>query len=124
MFVIHALTIPTRYILMVLLLKLEQVHMRGGVFGPQTTQHFKEHGPLTGRDQGSDRAEVIALVAALEKTTSCIEVITDNQYVRDTAKYLLAGGHVLKGEHSDLWQRVRDRIEKFIRIRWVKAHLK
>eukprot|EP00972_Heterocapsa_arctica_P031131 4582231-Heterocapsa_arctica.AAC.1 len=41
---------------------------------------------------GSDRAEVRALLAALEKPIGKLEVITDNQYVRDTAKYLLSGG--------------------------------
>eukprot|EP00972_Heterocapsa_arctica_P062214 9171692-Heterocapsa_arctica.AAC.1 len=101
-----------------LLLKLEQVPMRGGVCGPQTTQTLKDNCTLKRRDQGSDRAEVRALVAAL------VEVITDNQYVRDTATYFLAGGYVLKGKHSDLWQRVRDNIEHVISIRWVKAHLK
>eukprot|EP00972_Heterocapsa_arctica_P074403 10980391-Heterocapsa_arctica.AAC.1 len=56
-----------------------------GMWSPDNPK-FKENGPLKGRDQGSDRAEVRALVAALNKTTSCIEVITDNQYVRDAAK--------------------------------------
>eukprot|EP00972_Heterocapsa_arctica_P024725 3646445-Heterocapsa_arctica.AAC.1 len=54
--------------------------------------NFKENDALKGKDQGSDRAEVRALVAALEKSIGKIEVITDNQYVRDTANGLLTGG--------------------------------
>eukprot|EP00972_Heterocapsa_arctica_P039389 5800334-Heterocapsa_arctica.AAC.1 len=53
--------------------------------------NFKETGALRSRDQGSDRAEVRALVAALEKSIGGIEAITDTQYVRDTANYLLTG---------------------------------
>eukprot|EP00972_Heterocapsa_arctica_P070282 10382053-Heterocapsa_arctica.AAC.1 len=80
--------------------------------------NLNENGPPKGRDQGSDRAEVRALVAALEKTNCHLEVITDNRYVRDTATYLLAGGIGHKGKHSDLWQRVKDNIYKLIRIIW------
>jgi hypothetical protein len=42
----------------------------------------------------SDRAEVRkrTKVAALEKTEGAIVVITDNQYVRNTAQYLESGG--------------------------------
>eukprot|EP00972_Heterocapsa_arctica_P100298 14790965-Heterocapsa_arctica.AAC.1 len=53
-----------------------------------------------------------------------IEVITDNQYVRDTAKYLLSGGVAHKGKHSDLWNRIKQHLDKLITIRCVKAHLK
>eukprot|EP00972_Heterocapsa_arctica_P070472 10409797-Heterocapsa_arctica.AAC.1 len=61
--------------------------------------NFKENGPLKGKDQGSDRAEVRARLAALEKAIGNIEVITDNQYVRDTTNYLISGGAVHKGKH-------------------------
>eukprot|EP00972_Heterocapsa_arctica_P044345 6546739-Heterocapsa_arctica.AAC.1 len=50
-----------------------------GMWSPDNTK-FKENGALKGRDQGSDRAEVRALVAALEKSIGGIEVITGNQY--------------------------------------------
>eukprot|EP00972_Heterocapsa_arctica_P013785 2033827-Heterocapsa_arctica.AAC.1 len=87
--------------------------------------NLNENGALTGLDQGSDRAEVRALVAALEKSPSSIGVITDNQYVRDTANYIKAGGLVRKGKHSDLWWNIiADHILKLKHIRWVKAHLK
>eukprot|EP00972_Heterocapsa_arctica_P078776 11616444-Heterocapsa_arctica.AAC.1 len=52
---------------------------------------FKANGPLKGKDQGPDRADVRAPLAALDKSTGKIEVITDNQYVRDTTHYLLSG---------------------------------
>eukprot|EP00972_Heterocapsa_arctica_P063730 9403562-Heterocapsa_arctica.AAC.1 len=58
--------------------------------------NFKENGSLKGKDQGSDRAEVRANLAALEKTIGRIEVITDNQYVRDTTNNLLMGDTVHK----------------------------
>eukprot|EP00972_Heterocapsa_arctica_P112698 16433280-Heterocapsa_arctica.AAC.1 len=86
--------------------------------------NFKENGPIKGKDQGSDRAEVRALLAALEKTIGNIELITDNQYVRDTTNELLTGGTVQKGKHSDLRTRINDNIGKLVSIRWVKAHLK
>eukprot|EP00972_Heterocapsa_arctica_P014542 2140513-Heterocapsa_arctica.AAC.1 len=72
--------------------------------------NFKEKGPRKGKDQGSDRAEVRALLAALEKTIGKNEVITDNQYVRDTTNYLLSGGTVHKGKHNDLWTRINSNI--------------
>eukprot|EP00972_Heterocapsa_arctica_P088404 13034737-Heterocapsa_arctica.AAC.1 len=64
--------------------------------------NFKENGPRKGKDQGSDRAEVRALLAAFEKAIGQIEDITDNQYVRDTTNYLISGGTAHKGKHSDL----------------------
>eukprot|EP00972_Heterocapsa_arctica_P065760 9707544-Heterocapsa_arctica.AAC.1 len=77
--------------------------------------NFKENGALIGRDKGSDRAEVRTLVAALEKQN--IEVITDNQYVRDTANLLLSGGIVHKGKHIDLWKRIKENLDTLINIR-------
>eukprot|EP00972_Heterocapsa_arctica_P095470 14080383-Heterocapsa_arctica.AAC.1 len=85
--------------------------------------NFKENDALKGKVQGSDRAEVRALLAALEKRIGKIEVITDNQYVRDTANGLLAGATVHKGKHSDLWNRIQNNIGKLASIRWGKAHL-
>ena len=53
-----------------------------------------------------------ALVAALEKTEGQIEVITDNQYVRNTAQYLASGGTVHKGKHYDLWAIIKQHIQQ------------
>eukprot|EP00972_Heterocapsa_arctica_P058597 8641700-Heterocapsa_arctica.AAC.1 len=88
-----------------------------GMWSPDNP-NFKANGALIGRDQGSDRAEVRALVAALAKSIGGIEVITDNQYVRDTANYLLTGGVVHKGKHSDLWNRIKNNLDKLNSIRW------
>eukprot|EP00972_Heterocapsa_arctica_P048041 7084834-Heterocapsa_arctica.AAC.1 len=96
--------------------------MQGGDWTPDD-QIFHENGPRLGEEQGSDRAEVRALVAALEKNKEIIEVITDNQYVRDTAQSLAAGGLVHNGKHSDLWSRINNKINKLGHIRWVKEHL-
>eukprot|EP00972_Heterocapsa_arctica_P085136 12544619-Heterocapsa_arctica.AAC.1 len=68
--------------------------------------------------------EARALVAAFEKPEHVIEVITGNQYVRDTAQYIAAGGMVHEGKHSDLWSRIKLHIGKLGLIKWVKAHLK
>eukprot|EP00972_Heterocapsa_arctica_P077981 11498842-Heterocapsa_arctica.AAC.1 len=86
--------------------------------------NFNDNGALKGLDQGSDRAEVRALVAAQEKSPGSIEVITDNQYVRDTASYIKSGGLVRKSKRCDLWNRVAAHIHKLKHIRRVKAHLK
>eukprot|EP00972_Heterocapsa_arctica_P111458 16409132-Heterocapsa_arctica.AAC.1 len=48
--------------------------------------------------------------------------MTGNQYVRETAQYLAAGGTVHKGKHSDLWQRINHHIRKLRHATWVKAH--
>eukprot|EP00972_Heterocapsa_arctica_P056439 8327006-Heterocapsa_arctica.AAC.1 len=69
-----------------------------GLWTPDN-QSFNDNGALKRKEQGSDRAEVRALVAALEQTEETIEVITDNQYVRDTEQYIAAGGTVHKGKH-------------------------
>eukprot|EP00972_Heterocapsa_arctica_P010176 1493357-Heterocapsa_arctica.AAC.1 len=82
-----------------------------------------ECGPLLGEEQRSDRAEVRALVASLGKSENVIEVIMDNQYVRDAAQYLAAGGMVHKGKQSDLWCRIKLHIRKLGQTRWVNAHL-
>eukprot|EP00972_Heterocapsa_arctica_P097015 14312686-Heterocapsa_arctica.AAC.1 len=65
--------------------------MLAGDWSPPDEQSLKGHGPLKGHRQSSDRAEVRALVAALEKAEGNIEIIADNQYVRDTAQYIAAG---------------------------------
>eukprot|EP00972_Heterocapsa_arctica_P092467 13638917-Heterocapsa_arctica.AAC.1 len=62
-----------------------------GIWSPDE-ESFNEHRPLKGSKQSSDRSEVRALVAALEKAENNIEVFMDNQYVRDTAQYIAAGG--------------------------------
>jgi ribonuclease HI len=94
-----------------------------GLWSPDDVD-FRDNGPLKGKNQSSDRAEVRALVAALEKTKGEIDIITDNQYVRNTAQYLESGGAVHKGKHCDLWTRIKQHIHKMKSIRWVKAHLK
>ena len=81
---------------------------------------FTENGPLLGRNQSSDRAEVRALVAALEISQAGVHIVTDNQYVRNTAQYLTTGGAVHKGKQHDLWTRINDNIWKMESIRWVK----
>eukprot|EP00972_Heterocapsa_arctica_P034938 5143706-Heterocapsa_arctica.AAC.1 len=90
-----------------------------GLWSPDD-QSFNEHGPLKGIMQSSDRAEVRALVAALEKSEGNIEIITDNQYVRDTAQYIASVCTVRKCKHSDLWDIINNQIHKMTNIRWVK----
>eukprot|EP00972_Heterocapsa_arctica_P056235 8296507-Heterocapsa_arctica.AAC.1 len=72
--------------------KLGPATIQDGDWSPDD-QSFNENGPLKGIIQSSDRAEVRALVAALDKSEEEIEIITDNQYsnVRDTAQSIAAG---------------------------------
>ena len=49
--------------------------------------------PLVGRRQSSDRAEVRALVAAVESASDTVDVVTDNMYVKDTAEIIKMGGN-------------------------------
>ena len=93
-----------------------------GIWSPDD-HSINENGPLEGTNQSSDRAEVRALVAALEKTEGEIYIITDNQHVRDSAQYLETGGKVHQGKHLDLWARIKNQIRKMKSIIWVKAHL-
>eukprot|EP00972_Heterocapsa_arctica_P048939 7210094-Heterocapsa_arctica.AAC.1 len=93
-----------------------------GIWSPDESS-FNDNGPLKGNNQSSDKAEVRALVAALEKTEGVIDVITDNQYVRNTAQYFESGGVVHKGKHCDLWTRIKQQIHKMKSIRLVTAHL-
>eukprot|EP00972_Heterocapsa_arctica_P040438 5956629-Heterocapsa_arctica.AAC.1 len=86
--------------------------------GPRMAQSFTENGALKGISQSSDRAEVRALVAAPEKAEEEIEIITDNQHVRDTAQCIAAGRRAHKGKHSDLWNRIKSQIHKMTNIRW------
>ena len=60
--------------------------------------------PLVGRRQSSDRAEVRALVAAVESAEDTVDVVTDNMYVKDTAEIIKMGGNA-GGAHRDLWAR-------------------
>eukprot|EP00972_Heterocapsa_arctica_P102648 15128946-Heterocapsa_arctica.AAC.1 len=94
-----------------------------GIWSPDD-HSFNEDGPLTNKKQSSDRVEVRALVVALEKAEGAIDVITDNQYIRDTAQYIETGGNVHKGKHYDLRTRIKNQIHKMKSIRWVTAHLK
>eukprot|EP00972_Heterocapsa_arctica_P002354 341499-Heterocapsa_arctica.AAC.1 len=94
-----------------------------GIWSPGENS-FNDNGPLKGKNQSSDRAEVRALVAALEKTEGAIDVVTDNQYVRNTAQSIESGGVVHRGQHFDLWTIIKDQIHKMKSIRWVKAHLR
>eukprot|EP00972_Heterocapsa_arctica_P075944 11199708-Heterocapsa_arctica.AAC.1 len=82
-----------------------------GLWSPDD-QSFSENGPFKGTSQSSDRAEVRALGAALEKAEEYIYVITDNQYVRDTALYIAAGGKGHKGKHNDLWNIINIRFAR------------
>ena len=62
--------------------------------------------PLCGTVQTSQRAEVRALVAALEATAGAVRVWTDNRYVCNGVRYLEAGTRP-PFAHRDLWERAR-----------------
>ena len=62
--------------------------------------------PLCGTVQTSQRAEVRALVAALEATAGAVKVWTDNRYVCNGVRYLEARTRP-PFAHRDLWERAR-----------------
>eukprot|EP00972_Heterocapsa_arctica_P000792 111638-Heterocapsa_arctica.AAC.1 len=68
--------------------KIGNINYSGWGFWSPDDNSFNENGPLKGNNPSSDRAEVRALVAALEKSEGTVDIITDNKYVRDTAQYL------------------------------------
>eukprot|EP00972_Heterocapsa_arctica_P047245 6970333-Heterocapsa_arctica.AAC.1 len=86
--------------------------------------NFKENGPLKGKDHNV-RIELRLELCSLHWNNSQAKLrLSQNQYVRDTTNYLLSGGIVRNGKHSDLWRRIKENIWKLICIGWVKAHLK
>ena len=79
--------------------------------------------PLLGPCQTAQRAEVRALVAALERSDGFARVWTDSRLVARGAVYLNAGVFPPL-RHPDLWQRAaRVWRRGTSEVRWVKAHL-
>ena len=79
--------------------------------------------PLVGPCQTAQRAELRALVAALERSGGFVRVWTDSMFVVRGAKHLQAG-RVPPMHHQDLWQRASKAWCRGVsEVRWVKAHL-
>ena len=79
---------------------------------------------LRGPHQTAQRAELRALVAALETTEGSCHVVTDSQFVVGGYQTLAKGTpiHFMKA-HRDLWQRVQPHIPRGCTVTWIKAHL-
>ena len=63
---------------------------------------------LPGTEQTAQRAEVRALVQALQKAQHKLRVVSDSRYIVDTTKGLLTGQDIGKeARHKDLWKPLR-----------------
>ena len=77
-------------------------------------------GPLHGSCQTSQRADVRALVAALEVTVGDLQVVTDSQYVQNKFLRVMSNpSEVYKGKHVDLWKRIAQHTHRRITIFWI-----
>jgi ribonuclease HI len=91
----------------------------GVYFGPEHALNLGE--PLAGGEQTAQRAEVRALVGALESTEGPLHVHSDSRYVVDTwAKLRQPTAGTPGGKHRDLWERVRRHLSREVRVTWVK----
>ena len=83
-------------------------------------------GTLPGAQQTVFRAELFAVVIALEGTQGAIRIASDCQGVVEKAKRLIVDGSVVhpRQHHADLWTRaLRAAADRTVDIDWVPAHL-
>ena len=79
---------------------------------------------LTGRVQTAQRAELRALVGALEATQGWCEVVTDSAMVVAGCRHLAAGVAPKRAAHEDLWDRAAALWRPGVTtVRKIKAHL-
>ena len=94
--------------------------------------HWAEDHPLNtrvhqgGQAHTSPRAELLAIVIAIEQARWPIHIFSDNQgYVIAVSK-LLSGNHTSSiKDNTDLWSRVLHKLhrrQRFIKISWIKGH--
>ena len=83
-------------------------------------------GPLPGPRQSVFRAELYALVQALELHDGPLEVVLDCLPVQQRMERVLQGGQLPRGGyHEDLWRRAaRAAAGRLVTVRWVPAHCK
>ena len=84
---------------------------------------------LPGRTQTNQRAELFAVVVAVERDLRRLDIRSDSKYVVDGANELLNGGTVAKTrDHRDLWSRLRTALRSAgrgtVSVSWVKGHAK
>ena len=83
--------------------------------------------PLLGQEQTAFRAELRAMVAAVEMFAGELEIASDCEAVVKTANSMLSGHRldVTMVQHSDLWSRfarVIQRRQGMITVRWIRSH--
>jgi ribonuclease HI len=88
---------------------------------------WNSSGPLLGQEQTAYRAELRAIVAALEKFAGEVNVASDNESAVNAAKLVMQdpGISTVTWPHNDLWMRLRNAVQHRpgrIQIRWVKGH--
>ena len=93
-------------------------------YGPDCAANVSR--ALPGRSQQPHRAELRALVCALEQANEPLRVRIDNDAVVKVARRLLAGECISDVPDQDLWSRVAREQARLggrnIQVAWVKGH--
>ena len=95
-----------------------------------TTGNLLAMGHVTGLSQTSDRAELMAVVGALEWQTSfevAMHLWTDSKFVADGLLFILQHGAAGAWSHGDLWERIEHLLhengQNELVPHWVPSHL-
>ena len=92
-----------------------------GVYDP--TGEASSYGALKGWEQTAAKAEVRALVAAVEPVHDYVCVYSDNQYTVNTANAIRRGEQPNIDAHHDLWDRFKARAHRVRDVIWIKSHM-
>ena len=83
--------------------------------------------PLSGSEQSAQRAEVRAILAALQIENRPLHIFSDSSYAVDQMQNLLNGMLLpVDGEHIDLWKRIQILVSLRyhpLKISWTKGHI-
>ena len=83
--------------------------------------------PLSGSEQSAQRAEVRAILAALQIENRPLHIFSDGSYAVDQMQNLLNGMFLsVDGEHIDLWKRIQILLSLRyhpLQISWTKGHI-
>ena len=84
--------------------------------------------PLPGVSQSNNRAELVAVILALQQHAGPLEIRTDSDHVVQGVRCIRDCGHYAGRENADLWcllqQLVLTRPNDCLQINWVKGHAK
>ena len=76
----------------------------------------------SGSEQGNDayRAELLAIVMAMEKCEGRLSIINDHRGILSVLNNMMHGGYDRPVKSADLWKRAEENILKVGEIRWMK----